>query len=111
VQGELSTAPVANLDLVVDNSMPKHLLGVSVPKRHARRSVTRSALKRLLRSSFQRHAGRLPPGLWLVRLRSAFPTAQFRSADSSALRQAATIELDLLLGRAAAANASPSPSA
>jgi ribonuclease P protein component len=98
----------------VDNIVPRWQLGVVVPKRHARRAVTRSMLKRLLRSGFERrraardrrkdgddNEGRvgLPPGLWLVRLRAPFAVATFISADSPALRRAAAAEFDALLQR------------
>ena len=84
----------------VDDLPEGHWLGAVIPKRHARRSVTRSLLKRQIRSAVQRHAGRLPPGLWLVRLRAPFAVQQFPSAASEALRRAAHDELDLLLDRA-----------
>jgi ribonuclease P protein component len=72
-------------------------LGCVVPKRHARRAVTRSMLKRQMRSAVERHAQALAPGLWLLRLRSGFAVKQFPSADSAALRAAARAELDTLL--------------
>jgi ribonuclease P protein component len=73
-----------------------------VPKRHARRAVTRNLLKRQMRSAFERHTSRLPQGHWLVRLHAGFPVAQFVSARSVALATAARTELDGLLNRAAA---------
>jgi ribonuclease P protein component len=76
-------------------------LGYVVPKRHARRAVTRSLLKRQVRGAFAQHAGNLPAGLWLVRLRAPFAVAEFVSARSRALAQAARSELDSLFGRAA----------
>lgn len=75
-------------------------LGCVVPKRHARRAVTRSLLKRQMRVALERHAARLPPGMWLLRLRAGFSREQFRSASSQALRDAARRELDELLVRA-----------
>jgi len=78
-----------------------HWLGSVVPKRHARRSVTRSLLKRQIRAALCRHQGALPPGLWLVRLRAPWAPAAFPSAASEALRNAAKAELDQLLQRAA----------
>lgn len=74
-------------------------LGCVVPKRHARRAVTRNLLKRQIRSAFARHAGHLPAGLWLVRLSAGFPVTQFVSARSKVLGQAAASELDALLAR------------
>jgi ribonuclease P protein component len=73
-----------------------------VPKRHARRAVTRNLLKRQARCAFQRHASGLPGGLWLVRLRSPFAVAEFVSARSAGLTLAARTELDALLQRASA---------
>ena len=70
-----------------------------MPKRHARRAVTRSLLKRQIRAAFERHRQHLPPGLWLVRLRSAFAPERFVSARSAALALAARTELDALLSR------------
>ena len=71
--------------------------GAMVPKRHARRAVTRSLLKRQIRSAFQRHAAALPRGLWLLRLRVGFPIAEYASAQSVPLARAARVELDRLL--------------
>jgi len=71
-----------------------------VPKRHARRAVTRSLLKRQVHGAFERLAISLPLGLWLVRLRQPFPVAAFPSARSEALRRAARTELDGLLAQA-----------
>ena len=74
-----------------------------MPKRHAKRSVTRSLLKRQIRGAFARHAQALPAGHWLVRLREGFPVARYVSAASPALAQAARDELDALLNRMAQA--------
>lgn len=74
--------------------------GCVIPKRHARRSVTRNLLKRQIRAAFDRHAARLPAGLWVVRLKAPFAPGQFPSAASAALRAAARAELDTLLARA-----------
>lgn len=82
-------------------------LGLVVPKRHARRSVTRSLLKRQMRAVMARHAQDLPPGLWVLRLKAPFDRLQFVSAASAPLRQAAHDELELLLQRAALPGAGP----
>ena len=99
---ELSTASapiraesVHDLPLVSQN----HWFGLVVPKRHAKRSVTRSLLKRQMREVMLRNRSRLPPGLWLLRLRAPFDPLRFPSAASQALRQAARLELDAVLGR------------
>jgi ribonuclease P protein component len=81
-----------------------HWLGIVVPKRHARRAVTRSLLKRQIRAAAARHAGVLPPGLWVVRLRAPFDRAAYPSAASTALQQAARGELETVFSRAAASS-------
>jgi len=100
---ELSTDPAPISDPPVDD-LPGppigHWLGSVIPKRHARRSVTRNLLKRQIRSVMANHAPQLPPGLWLVRLRAPFAPKQFPSAASPALRAAAHAELEQLFTRA-----------
>lgn len=78
-------------------------IGAVVPKRHARRAVTRSLVKRQIYAAAERHRDALAPGLWIVRLRSAFDRARFASAASDALRSVARSELDDLLRAAAKA--------
>lgn len=75
-------------------------LGTVVPKRHARRAVTRNLLKRQMRAVVQDQAGSLPPGLWVVRLKAPFEKQQFPSAASAPLRALARNELATLLQRA-----------
>jgi len=85
-------------------------LGTVVPKRHARRSVTRSLLKRQIRAAFDVAArADLAPGLWVVRLRAPFDRKQFPSAASDALRAAARAELDQLVRKLLAARAPAAP--
>jgi len=72
-------------------------LGAVVPKRHARRSVTRTLLKRQIRAALTDRAPDLPGGLWVIRLRAPFDRAHFVSASSDALRRAAHAELDVLM--------------
>ena len=81
-------------------------IGAVVPKRHARRAVTRSLLKRQIYAAAERQRDRLAPGLWIVRLRAPFDRACFVSAASLALRRSARAELDALLA-AAIASARP----
>ena len=98
---ELSTAAAPSHPQPVDDLPEGHWIGYVVPKRHAKRSVTRSLLKRQIRACFEHHAPHLPGGLWLVRLRAGFSATEFVSARSAALAQAARVELDGLLGGAA----------
>jgi ribonuclease P protein component len=98
----LCTGHAPAQDESVDNLVRGWWLGSVLPKRHAPRAVTRNLLRRQIRAAMQRHLDRLPPGLWLVRLRQPFPRSQFVSADSAPLRAAASGELDRLLQRAVA---------
>lgn len=73
------------------------LLGIVIPKRYARRAVTRNAIRRLVRAAVGQPGARLPAGVWLVRLRAS---PQVRSAGawatpavSAALRAAVRAEL------------------
>lgn len=76
---------------------PAHRLGVVVPKRHARRSVTRTLLKRQMRAAVERHAAMLPAGWWVLRLKAPFDRSVFSSAASDSLRASSRQELDRLL--------------
>ena len=76
-------------------------LGAVVTKRHARRSVTRSLLKRQIRAAVAGQEAILAQGLWVVRLRAPFEPAQFPSAASLELRNTVRAELLQLIGQAA----------
>lgn len=96
---ELSTEHAPAAITAVDDSASTQAgeslwLGLVVPKRHARRSVTRSLFKRQIRAAVGRHAGSLAAGLWVVRLRAPFEKAKYLSAASTALQRAARAELD-----------------
>jgi ribonuclease P protein component len=77
-------------------------LGAVVPKRHARRAVTRTVLKRQIRSVVATHAQTLAAGLWVVRLRAPFDRKKFVSAASDELKRVARDELEQLMRDAAA---------
>ncbi len=76
-------------------------LGAVVPKRHAKRSVTRTLLKRQIRAVAEHRCESLPGGLWVVRLRAPFDRGQFVSAASDVLRVAARAELEQLFAASA----------
>lgn len=112
---ELSTADRVSKAPLVDDSpvdgynqpSPSNdvWLGLVVPKRHAKRSVTRQLLKRQMRAVVrdqQNTTPRLAHGLWVLRLRAAFDVKQYPSAASTALAQEARQELVELLRRATA---------
>jgi|ERR1019366_2573629 ribonuclease P protein component len=106
---ELSTMDAHRSARAVDDSPPpdrERRLGAVVPKRHARRAVTRSLLKRQIYAAGDRHVASLALGLWIVRLRAPFDRAAFPSAASMALRTAARTELESLFRAAARPQAS-----
>ena len=115
VSDKLSTAGARNCPPLVDDSpgtargavapvpcIEGRWLGTVVPKRHARRAVTRNLLKRQMRAVVlcEAQSDRLPPGLWVVRLKAPFDKQQFPSAASAPLRALARDELASLLQRA-----------
>lgn len=77
-------------------------LGVLIPKRWARRAVTRNTIRRQIYEVARLHASGLPQAGLVVRLRSEFSRKQFVSATSTVLKQAVRQELVSLLGRVAA---------
>lgn len=100
---ELSTAVDTCLPEAVDEGPPQgRWLGLVVPKKHAKRSVTRSLLKRRIRVAVL-HAEHLDAGMWVVRLRSPFPRTEFSSAASEQLGHLASVELAVLMSKAASA--------
>ncbi|MEO6898043.1 MAG: ribonuclease P protein component [Caldimonas sp.] len=106
--GKLSTISDDSGGVPVDDCAPEGAtagfswVGAVVPKRHARRAVTRSLLKRQIYAAAERHRAHLAPGLWIVRLRSPFDRARFTSAASEPLRRGARDELEALLEAARA---------
>lgn len=100
-QVELSTDQERNGTKAVDNKGVRLWLGCVIPKRHARRAVTRNVFKRQIRVAMSQCEAALAPGLWLVRLRSPFAASRFVSAASAALHDAARDELRQLFARAA----------
>jgi ribonuclease P protein component len=76
-------------------------VGCVVPKRHARRAVTRNLIKRQIYAAAGRAESALPEGMWLVRLRHPYASTAYPSAASDALRAAVRLELDRLLVKAA----------
>lgn len=76
-------------------------LGAMVPKRWARRAVTRNAIKRQIYAISAAFEVRLPCAAHVVRLRSEFNRKEFISATSPMLKQAVRLELEQLFERAA----------
>lgn len=102
----LLTQPYRDHPAAVDNaSAPGHQavpprciwLGIVVPKRYARRAVTRSMLKRQMRSGVERFADSLPLGMWVFRLRSSYDPQRYVAAAPSELRLTVRSEVTQLL--------------
>jgi ribonuclease P protein component len=58
-------------------------------------------MKRQVREGIAKHRDKLPPGLWIVRLRAAFSAAAYPSAVSNSLQGTVRTELEDLLRAAA----------
>jgi ribonuclease P protein component len=97
------TAPIRNrtVDKLLDGALPG--LALVVPKRHARRAVTRNLIKRQMRDAVRRRQAEWATMHLLIRLRGAFDALQFPSATSPALNEAVRGELDRLFQLAGAA--------
>jgi len=74
-------------------------VGAMVPKRWARRAVTRNAIKRQIYAVSAESESLLPAAAHVVRLRSGFDRKAFTSASSDKLKAAVRAELHQLLGR------------
>ena len=77
-------------------------IGALVPKRWAKRAVTRNAIKRQIYNVSASLSPPLPAAAHVVRLRAGFDRQQFISASSDVLKQAVRAELQQLFARAAA---------
>lgn len=110
IQGEaVCESEASGSILVLDQRIAE--LGMVVPKRNARRSVTRNLVKRHIRAAFceeLRHA-RLAAGAWIVRLRSPLDKKRFLSASSDLLADAVRVELADLLQRVPRSSVAASP--
>jgi len=77
-------------------------MGALIPKRWAKRAVTRNAIKRQIYTVSQDFETQLPAAAHVVRLRAVFDRKEFISASSPALKLAVRTELQQLFARAAA---------
>ncbi len=75
-------------------------LGAMVPKRWARRAVTRNTIKRQIYAVAAGFEPRMPQAAHVVRLRAAFDRKHFVSATSDALKDAVRAELQQLFAAA-----------
>ena len=78
-------------------------LAALLPKRWAKRAVTRNAMRRQIYAAFALQQAQLAPVPHLVRLRAAMDPAVFTSACSVPLKRAVRQEIDQLLTHLSAA--------
>ena len=81
-------------------SGPDVWLGAMVPKRWARRAVTRNTIKRQIYAVAAGFEARMQPAAHVVRLRAAFDRKHFVSATSDTLKDAVRAELQQLFAAA-----------
>ena len=93
---ELATGPRSRRSTALFAVCGEPWLGAIVPKRWARRAVTRNAIKRQIYTVSLDFEATLPAAAHVVRLRTGFDKAQFHSATSPALKQAVRAELQRL---------------
>jgi ribonuclease P protein component len=86
-------------------------MGALVPKRWARRAVTRNTIKRQIYTVSAAIEPSLPVAAHVVRLRAGFDRAHFVSATSDALKRAVRAELEQLFGQARPRVAGPAGAA
>jgi ribonuclease P protein component len=77
-------------------------MGAMVPKRWAKRAVTRNAIKRQIHAVSHDFEPALQQAAYVVRLRSGFDKARFVSATSDALKSLVREELQQLFKRVSA---------
>ncbi|MFM2065769.1 MAG: hypothetical protein RLZZ584_678 [Pseudomonadota bacterium] len=97
---QLSTGLDQDRPAIVDESPAPTWLGLVVPKRHAKRAVTRNLMRRQMRACMAQHGAGLPAGDWVLRLRKPYDRKQFASARSEALVACVRLELQQLFERA-----------
>ena len=78
-------------------------IGAMVPKRWAKRAVTRNAIKRQIYTVSAEFFHLYPQAAFVVRLRSSFPRTEFVSAVSDQLKQAVRAEVQALMQAGATA--------
>lgn len=101
---DLVCASVPHAESGSDVVAPAWRFGLVLPKKQARRSVTRSLIRHQAREALRRHAAavRACPAYadgvdgWVLRLKNPFDRQQFPSAASEALSAAVRTELDEL---------------
>lgn len=79
-------------------------IGAMVPKRWAKRAVTRNAVKRQIYTVSADFSNNFPQAAFVVRLRKEFSRMEFTSATSSVLKEAVRAEVAALILASSAQN-------
>ena len=106
---ESSDRPLAPQALFGVSGICTVWMGALVPKRWARRAVTRNTIKRQIYVVSADFEARLPQAAHVVRLRAEFSRKLFVSATSDALKHAVRAELTQLFSRAVVTEVAPLP--
>jgi ribonuclease P protein component len=109
--GPESTRPQALFAVGPAGAANSVYIGAMVPKRWAKRAVTRNTIKRQIYTLCESYGARWPVAAHVVRLRSGFDRKQFISATSEVLKLAVRQELQQLFERAESPTQSSSPKA
>jgi ribonuclease P protein component len=96
----VGAASLADASVPLLFPVPAVWMGAQVPKRWARRAVTRNTIKRQIYSVCSDFESRLDRAAHVVRLRAVFDRARFVSATSDQLKHAVRDELLQLFERA-----------
>ncbi|MEO7400533.1 MAG: ribonuclease P protein component [Polaromonas sp.] len=94
-------------DSSVSPALFKHAdmwIGAMVPKRWAKRAVTRNAIKRQIYTVSADFAQQYPQAAYVVRLRRGFARTEFVSASSEHLKQVVRAEVQVLMQAGARAS-------
>ena len=95
---EAHEAPVNTMTQLFD--IPEVWMGAMVPKRWARRAVTRNTIKRQIYSVSSAVEASLPVAAHVVRLRASFQREHFKSATSDVLKRTVRQEIEQLFSKA-----------
>jgi ribonuclease P protein component len=93
LQASLPTGPEPTRSQALFAVQDQPWIGAVVPKRWAKRAVTRNGIKRQIYAVSATYAQRLPAAAHVVRLRTEFARAQFPSAWSEPLQASVRAEL------------------
>jgi len=99
IMGQAAVASTAHFVLHSKQVNTVNRIGAVVPKRLAKKAVTRNAIKRQIYACASQQAWANAPADRVVRLRRAWDPQRFHSASSAALKQAVRNELIQLFER------------